>query len=106
MLMAVWQRHVEVRLTCAALIAGDMPGMRMGAERIVRCVTAIFNGYGLPEIAPWAAAAARLGGRRGRVDAGGWEESGVPPLPLADKAVQHVNADSSVMQTCRVMASA
>ena len=43
--------------------------MRMGAERIVKCLAGILNGYGLPDVMPWAAAAARLGACRGRVDA-------------------------------------
>ena len=32
--------------------------MRMGAERIVRCLVSMHRGYGLPEVMPWA-----VGGR-------------------------------------------
>lgn len=44
-----------------------MPGMRMGADRIVKCIMGIFNGYGLPEVMPWVSIAEQLGGDRGRI---------------------------------------
>ncbi|KAK9904265.1 hypothetical protein WJX75_008055 [Coccomyxa subellipsoidea] len=47
--------------------AGEMPGMRMGADRIVKCIMGIFNGYGLPEVTPWVSIAEQLGGDRGRI---------------------------------------
>ena len=43
--------------------------MRMGAERIVKCLISMHRGYGLPEAMPWVSAAARLGSDRGRVEA-------------------------------------
>lgn len=46
-----------------------MMGMRMGADRIVKCVKGIVNGYGLPEVMPWTSFAQRLGDDRGRIDA-------------------------------------
>lgn len=42
-----------------------MAGMRMGADRIAKCIMGIFNGYGLPEVMPWKAMAEQLGDDRG-----------------------------------------
>ena len=62
---------------------GDPPGMRLAAERAARYVAAAARGYGLPEQAPWEAAAAALGAERGRVDADLPLEGhgALPPLP-------------------------
>ena len=57
--------------------------MRLAAERTARYVAAAARGYGLPEQAPWEAAAAALGAERGRVDADLPLEGhgALPPLP-------------------------
>ena len=62
---------------------GDLPGMRLAAERTAHYVTAAARGYGLPKQPPWEAAAAVLGAERGRVDTDlPLEGHGpLPPLP-------------------------
>ena len=47
--------------------AGEMPGMRIGADRIVKCIMGLVNGYGLPEVMPWTAIAKQLGDERGSI---------------------------------------
>ena len=39
--------------------------MRTGADRIIKCIMGIFNGYGLPEVMPWRTIAEQLGNDRG-----------------------------------------
>lgn len=70
---------------------GDPPGMRLAAERAARYLAAAARGYGLPEQAPWEAAAAALGAERARVDADlPLEGHGpLPPLP-APKVRPHL----------------
>ncbi len=41
--------------------------MRIGADRIVKCIMGIVNGYGLPEVMPWISVAQQLGDERGRI---------------------------------------
>jgi len=49
--------------------AGELPGMRLAAERTAAYLAAARTRAGAPEAPPWAAAAAALGAERGRADA-------------------------------------
>ncbi len=46
-----------------------MPGMRMAADRIVKCIMCVLNGYGLSEVVPWRSIAQRLGNDCGILEA-------------------------------------
>ena len=70
--------------------------MRMGAERIARCLVSMHRGYGLPNVMPWASAAARLGSDRGRVEAAPCCTSDPALLPLPASRVSVDRALSQV----------